>query len=81
VVYFEAKRYQAALAAFQHAEQLDPSQPDAHYRLARTYLTLGQKQKAQQEFDKTKALHSKNDESLIAKMSASSSGSGACCVP
>jgi hypothetical protein len=34
---------------------------------------LGQKQKADQEFAKTKSLHSKNDESLIEKISGNGS--------
>jgi Tfp pilus assembly protein PilF len=49
--------------------KLDPSQPDAHYRLARLYTLVGQKQKAAEEFAKTKELHSKTDDSLIQKVS------------
>ena len=73
VVYFDRKLYPAAIAACRQAEQLDPSQPDAHYRLGRTYMALGQKQKADRKIAKTKALHSKNDESLIAKISGNGS--------
>lgn len=69
VVYADQKRNQEALAAFLRAEHLDPSEPDAHYRLARLYLALGQKQKANEEFAKTKALHAKVEESLIQKVS------------
>ena len=57
------------LAALQHAVKLDPTQPDAHYRLARLYSQLGQKEKAAQEFAKTKELHSKTEDSLIQKVS------------
>ena len=53
----------------QHAVKLDPTQPDAHYRLARLYTLLGQKEKAAQEFAKTKELHSKTADSLIEKVS------------
>jgi len=58
-----------ALAAFQKAVSLDPADPDAHYRLARLYTTLGQKGKAQVEFAKTRELHSKAADSLIQKVS------------
>jgi Tfp pilus assembly protein PilF len=68
-VYVDQKRNQDALAAFLRAEHLDPSEPDAHYRLARLYLSLGQKQKANEEFAKTRALHAKTEESLIQKVS------------
>jgi tetratricopeptide (TPR) repeat protein len=68
-VYADQKRNQEALAAFLRAEHLDPSEPDAHYRLARLYLALGQKEKANEQFAKTKALHAKVEESLIQKVS------------
>jgi tetratricopeptide (TPR) repeat protein len=71
-VYADQKRDQEALPAFLRAEQLDPSEPDAHYRLARLYLALGQKQKAEEEFAKTKSLHAKTEESLIQKVSGGS---------
>jgi len=60
---------QAAVMNFEHAVKLDPSQPDAHYRLGRLYTALGQKTKARDEFAKTNALHSKTNETLIEKVS------------
>ena len=63
------RKNQEAVAALEHAVKLDPTQPDAHYRLARLYTTLGQKEKAAQEFAKTKELHSKTEDSLIEKVS------------
>jgi Tfp pilus assembly protein PilF len=68
-VYAIQRRSPEALEAFQQAIRLDPAQPDAHYRLARLYAQLGQKQKAEQEFAKTKELHKKTDDSLIQKVS------------
>jgi tetratricopeptide (TPR) repeat protein len=68
-VYADQKKNQEAVAALEHAVKLDPSQPDAHYRLARLYTTLGQKEKAAQEFTKTKELHNKTEDSLIDKVS------------
>lgn len=67
--YADQKRNQQALAAFLRAEQLDPTEPDAHYRLARIYLALDQKQKADREFAMTRNLHAKTEESLIQKVS------------
>jgi tetratricopeptide (TPR) repeat protein len=68
-VYANQKRNRDALSAFLRAERLDPSEPDAHYRLARLYLQLGEKQKANEEFTKTRTLHAKTEESLIQKVS------------
>jgi Tfp pilus assembly protein PilF len=63
---------QEAIGAFRRAIELDPSQPDAHYRLARVYSAVGQKQKAAEELAKTKQLHQKTDDSLIEKISGES---------
>ena len=68
-IYADQNRNQAAIAAFERAVKLDPSQPDAHYRLARLYTLVGQKQRAAEEFAKTKELHSKTEDSLIQKVS------------
>lgn len=65
----EENRNQEALTAFLKAESLDPTDPDAHYRLGRLYTTLGDKQMAQQEFAKTKDLHAKAADTLIEKVS------------
>ena len=65
----DQNKNQEALAAFQKAESLDPADPDAHYRLARLYTTLGQKEKAQQEYTKTRELHTKAADTLIQKVS------------
>jgi predicted Zn-dependent protease len=68
-MYADQGRHQEALVALQHAVALDPTQPDAHYRLARLYSALGQKEKAAREFATTKQLHNKKEESLIQKVS------------
>jgi Tfp pilus assembly protein PilF len=49
--------------------KLDPTQPDAHYRLARVYQALGEKDKAAVEFRKTKELHAKTEDTLVEKVS------------
>src|SRR5205814_5836260 len=65
----EQKRYPEALSALQHAEKLDPTQPDAHYRLARLYRAMGNAAAAQKEFAKVSALQEK-PEDLPSKMPA-----------
>ena len=64
-----------AIEYFKHAERLDPHDADAHYRLGRIYMSLGEKQKAAEEFAKTKKLNQKTKESLINKISGQESTS------
>jgi tetratricopeptide (TPR) repeat protein len=61
----DQKRYLAALRALQRAVELDPTQPDAHYRLGRVYQALGNSADAEREFTKTKALHQKADAAVV----------------
>jgi Flp pilus assembly protein TadD len=64
----EQKKYSEAVAALQRAVTLDPTQPDAHYRLGRTYQALGNTAAAQKEFAKVHELHQKVDEPMALKM-------------
>jgi len=50
--------------------ELDPAQPDAHYRLGRVYQAIGNAAESQKEFAKVRELHEKADEPLASKMSA-----------
>jgi tetratricopeptide (TPR) repeat protein len=68
IILAQQNRYSDALAAFQHAEKLDPSQPDAHLRLGRLYQAMGNKVAAEQEFAKLRQLHQKADEDIATKM-------------
>ena len=45
-----------AIPHFREAIRIDPSKPDAHYRLGRLLSSLGREQEAQAEFDKVKQL-------------------------
>jgi tetratricopeptide (TPR) repeat protein len=67
-VLMELKRNPEALTALQRAVALDPSQPDAHFRLGRLYQVMGQNEKAAQEFAKVQQLHQKADEDVASKM-------------
>jgi tetratricopeptide (TPR) repeat protein len=64
----DQKHYPDAITALQHAEKLDPAQPDAHFRLGRVYQAMGNKTASQREFAKVRELHEKADESVTAKM-------------
>jgi tetratricopeptide (TPR) repeat protein len=66
----QEKRYDEAVAALQRAVELDPAQPDAHYRLARVYQEMGKTAESQKEFAKVRELHEKADEAVASKMSA-----------
>jgi Tfp pilus assembly protein PilF len=48
---------------------MDPSEVDAHWRLARLYQTLGKKDEAKAEFAKASQLHEQKDEGLVRQMS------------
>ena len=45
-----------AVRHFREAIRIDPSKPDAHYRLGRVWSSLGRQQEAQAEFEKVKQL-------------------------
>ena len=68
-VEIQRKRYRAAAKSLSRAVEMDPSQPDAHYRLGRVYQDMGNKDMAQQEFAKTRELHQKQDEAVNLKIS------------
>lgn len=64
----DLQQYTDALGVLQQAAKLDPSQADAHYRIARVYQALGRTEEAQKEFAKVRELHQKSDEALTPKM-------------
>jgi tetratricopeptide (TPR) repeat protein len=69
-IFLERKQYQDAMTALQRAVELDPVQPDAHFRLGRLYQAMGNTPAAQKEFARVRELHEKEDEDVAAKMSA-----------
>src|SRR5205814_8613489 len=68
-ILWEEKKYQEALVALQHAEKLDPAQPDAHYRLARLYRAMGNVVAAEREFARVSELQEKTED-MAPKMSS-----------
>jgi tetratricopeptide (TPR) repeat protein len=61
-IFSQQKKYTEALAALQHAEKLDPAQPDAHYRLSRVYREMGNASASQQELAKFQKLQEKAED-------------------
>ena len=68
IILAEAKQYAEAIDALQRAAELDPAQPDAHYRLGRVYQNMGNKSAAQQELNKVQELHKAADEDMASQM-------------
>jgi predicted TPR repeat methyltransferase len=64
----QKKQYTAALKAYARAAELDPTQPDAHFRLARMYQKTGQAEKAKAEFAKTRELRQKSDAAVVLQL-------------
>jgi tetratricopeptide (TPR) repeat protein len=62
-VLIQKKQYPEAIVALRRAVELDPAQPDAHYRLGRAYQAMGKAAESQKEFAKVRELHEKSDES------------------
>ncbi len=74
VILAQQKQYPDAVAALEHAVALDPTEPDAHYRLARVYQEMGKTVESQKEFAKVRELKKKadqKDEDMVRKMSSS----------
>ena len=68
-VLMQQKQYTEAVAALRRAVELDPAQPDAHYRLGRVYQAMGDSIESQKQFAKVHELHKKTDEAMATKMS------------
>ena len=50
-LYSDQHEYEKSIPEYVRALELDPNLPDAHYRLGTDYVHLGQKDRAQKEFD------------------------------
>jgi len=68
ISYFEKGQYQEARIEYQNVVQIDPTDADAHYRLALTYLKLGSTpnlQLASSELSRTLELDSTNRDAML----------------
>jgi len=50
-LYADQHEYEKSIPEYERALVLNPNLPDAHYRLGTDYVHVGQKERAQQEFD------------------------------
>jgi tetratricopeptide (TPR) repeat protein len=66
----QQKRYEEAEKALQRAIIIDPSQPDAHFRLGRLEQAMGNMPAAEKEFAKVRELHEKQNDDVASKMVA-----------
>ena len=74
VLLTQKKAYPEALTALKRAEQLDPGNPEVHYRLARLYQATGDVPMAQKEFAKVQQLHRKSEEDMADQMTGAKTG-------
>ena len=58
-VYFRTKKYADAAASFKEAVKLKPDYSEAHYNLALSYVALGDRKNALDEYSKLKTLDPK----------------------
>lgn len=65
IVYAEEGKNQAALAEFQKAVKLNPSESSAHWRMGRLYRSMGRAAEAKAEFEKTKNMNKAEDDRLL----------------
>jgi len=68
ILYADAGHTGEALRELRLATRLAPSDVKAHYRLARLLQTMGRKDEAKVEFDKTKTLTKAADDSLLMQL-------------
>jgi Tfp pilus assembly protein PilF len=70
VIYASNGRPQDALREFKTAVKLTPEDANVHWRLARLYQSMGRKDEAKVEFDKTSSLHKAENDSIFTKLKA-----------
>jgi tetratricopeptide (TPR) repeat protein len=64
----DAGRREDALSEFKLAAKLNPSDVNAHWRLARLYQAMGRKDEAKLEFDKTSSLHKAENATIFEQL-------------
>lgn len=70
ILYADRERKDDAVREFKAAIKLAPNYQDPHWRLARLYQAMGKQQEAKAEFEKTKALHVAEQQSILSQLKA-----------
>lgn len=70
ILYADRERKDDAVREFKAAIKLAPNYQDPHWRLARLYQAMGKQQEAKAEFEKTKALHVAEQQSIFSQLKA-----------
>lgn len=68
ILFSDAGRKEDALRELKIAEKLTPGDQNVHYRLGRFYQSMGKKDEAKAEFDKTRGLQKAADQSVFDKL-------------
>ncbi len=64
----DQKQYAEALSALRQAVKLDPTQPDAHFRLGHVYQLMGNTAATDKEFAKVRELKAKQNRAIASKL-------------
>jgi Flp pilus assembly protein TadD len=64
-IFVDQKRYEQAQKALSQAIRLDPSEPDAHFRLGRVLQQLGNSAGAEKEFATVRELKQQKDRQSV----------------
>lgn len=70
ILYADRGRQEDAVKEFKTAIKLAPSFQDPHWRLARLYQAMGKQDEAKAEFEKTKTLHTAEQQSIFSNLKA-----------
>ena len=68
VLYSDTGRENDALQQLLIARRLNPGDADVHWRLARLYQSMGKKEEAKAEFDRTRDLHKPDKKTIIEQL-------------
>jgi predicted Zn-dependent protease len=77
IIFAERKEFGPAQRELREAVRLDPSNADAHYRLAQVYQSLGLAAEAKTERAVVTGLHAKRNEDLLEQISGGGRGKSA----
>ncbi len=81
IVYMETDDEKDAVRELKKAIELEPDNVNAHFRLAKLYLSMGKKDESKAEFATAKTLTTKMNQDLFKKIQTANAPRGANAVP